>query len=196
VTIARALIPAAGAALLLAAVAGSVAATRNADTPEPAALAAADEKPSLTLSDTATLPDADPYAYSSVAVTVTLTCVAGYTAFGSVAVTHDDNAQNLAQPQGYSGLLRVPCTGQPQELRYVLTSYRTPFPEGPALARAGFTLNLCNPGCQWDYTAKAITIVRAAATLDDLRAKHPNTPPPAATPHDSTAPGEGGHPTP
>jgi hypothetical protein len=194
-TLPRVLIPAAGAALLLATVAGSAAVTRTTDTPaEPAALAAADEKPTLTLGDTASLIDGGPY--SSVAVTVTLTCVAGWTAFGSVAVTLDDNAQNLAQPQGYSGVLRIPCTGQPQELRYALSSYRTPFTEGPALARAGFTLNLCNPGCQWAYIGKAITIVRAAATLDDLRAKHPNTPPPAATPHDSTAPGEGGHPTP
>jgi hypothetical protein len=195
-TLPRALVLAAGAALLLATVAGSAAVTRNADTPaHPTALAAADDKPALALSDTATLTDGAPY--SSVAVTATLTCVAGYTAFGSVAVTLDDNAQNLAQPQGYSGVLRVPCTGQPQELRYVLTSYRTPFAEGPALARAGFTLNYCNPDCQWNYTAKTITVVRAAATLDDLRAKHPNTPTPAATPHDDgTAPGEGGHPTP
>jgi hypothetical protein len=111
--------------------------------------------PTLALSDTATLTAGD----TAVEITATLTCVTGYTAFGSVAVT-----QGVApsQPQGYSGLLRIPCQGQPQELPLTLTSKLVPFHEGPALGRAAFTLNLCDPACRWVSVTKNVTVMLAA----------------------------------
>jgi hypothetical protein len=130
----------------------------GAQPPEPAALTvAAASKPALTVSDTATLTNGD----TAVVITVTLTCTAGRTAFGSAAVTDNTNASDTTQPQGYSGLLRIPCTGQAQALRLTLTSARVPFRPGPALARAAFTLNQCDDsGCPWNSVTKTITNVR------------------------------------
>jgi hypothetical protein len=99
--------------------------------PEPATLTAADvaaaSKPALTVSDTATLTNGD----TAVVITVTLTCTAGHTAFGSAAVTDNTNASDTTQPQGYSGLLRIPCTGQAQALPLTLTSAPRPLPPRP-----------------------------------------------------------------
>lgn len=117
----------------------------------------ASRDPTLALSDTATLTAGD----AAVEITATLTCVTGYTAFGSVAVTAG-TAPDPSQPQGYSGLLRLPCQGQPQELQLTLTSKGAPFHEGPALGRAAFTLNLCDPACRWVSVSKNITVVHAA----------------------------------
>jgi hypothetical protein len=127
--------------------------------PEPAArtVAPAASKPALTVSDTATLTNGD----TAVILTVTLTCTAGHTAFGSAAVTDNTNASDTTQPQGYSGVLRIPCTGQPQTLTLTLTTLRVPFRPGPALARAAFTLNQCDDsGCPWNSVTKPITNVR------------------------------------
>lgn len=165
---------ASAAAVFLLAGCGSAAAA------SPAAPAAAPADPTLTLTDTATLADGD----TTLAITATLTCTAGHTAFGSAAVTDNTNAGDLSQQQGYTGLLRIPCTGQPQELPLTLTSQRTPFRIGPALARAAFTLDLCDPACRWVSTSKTITLVRPAGAA--------SAPPHAPTPA-RTAPGEGGN---
>jgi hypothetical protein len=112
--------------------------------------------PVLTVSNTATLGDSDVTA----TVTVTLTCPTGYTAVGSAAVSDNPNAGDITQPQGYSGPVRVSCTGQPQDLPLTLVSGRTPFRVGPALARAAFTLNLCDPNCRSASVMKTITNTR------------------------------------
>lgn len=131
----------------------------------PAAALTLTPDPTLTVSDTATLTASD----ASVHLTATLTCQAGHTAFGSAAVTDNANAGDLTQPQGYTGLLRIACTGQPQELHLTLTSGRTRFRAGPALARAAFTLNLCDPGCRSVSVTKTITNTRPPTTTQEGR---------------------------
>jgi hypothetical protein len=112
--------------------------------------------PALTVGDTGTLGDSDV----TVKITLTLTCPAGYNALGSAAVSDNSNALDVSQSQGYSGLVRVSCTGQPQDLPLTLVSGRTPFRVGPALARAAFTLNLCDPNCRSASITKTITNTR------------------------------------
>jgi hypothetical protein len=137
-----------------------------------------DPTPALTIPDTATLTAGDTTA----SLALTLTCRAGYNAYGSAAITDNDNAGDLAQPQGYTGPLTIPCTGQPQAVPVAVTSSRTPFREGAALARAAFTLNLCDPNCRYVYIRKAVTNVRAAGQAPE--------PPAQLTPRDKVAPGE------
>jgi hypothetical protein len=134
--------------------------------------------PALTVSDSAALTAGDATA----TITLTLTCATGYTAFGSVAITENTSAGDLGQFQGYSGLLKIPCTGQPQEVPGAVTSARTPFREGPALFRAGFTLGPCDAACPWVYVPKTITLARAPGQA-------PALPAPRA-PRERTAPGE------
>lgn len=135
----------------------------------------------VTVPDTAALTNGD----RTVGFTITLTCEAGHTGYGSVAVSDNANAADLGQPQAYSGVLTVPCTGQPVDLPLAMVTTGTPFREGPALFRAGFTINLCDDtGCRYVSIAKPITLARPAAA--QFR------PAPAAPPAPSrTAPGEG-----
>jgi hypothetical protein len=102
---------------------------------------------------------------AAVEVTVTLTCEAGYTAFGSVAVT-DRSGNDLAE--AYSGLLSVVCTGEPQDIPLVLTTQGARFHVGIALARAAFTLTLCTPNCQSVSVSEDIWISPATPDVAGL----------------------------
>lgn len=130
---------------LLAACSTGTATTRT-------ALAATDD-PALTVPDTATLTDAGV----TVHLTLALTCPDGWTAFGSAAVSPGPSP-DPSQPQAYSGLLRVPCTGGVDDLALVMASQHGPFSPGSFLVRAAFTLDLCDPGCRSVSVMKPITL--------------------------------------
>lgn len=98
---------------------------------------------------------------TTVGIVLTITCDAGFTAYGSVAVSTNTNAGDTSSAQAYSGLLRIPCTGAPIEQPLTMVSAHAPFTVGAFLARAGFTLNECDDtGCRYASLSQPINLVR------------------------------------